>query len=124
MEKMERTSLQIEAAAAVICNTSGDIVKNGLRLFCPYCQVVEIHINGHLMLEMWRVGAIREAQCTKCRKRHHRITLNVPQGMSPEEFYRAIYPEGVNVPTAILELPIPKIRQKIALNSPQLSLFE
>ena len=121
---MERNSIQIEAAAAVICNTNGDIVENGLRRFCPHCQAVEIHINGTMMIDMWRVGGIREAQCTKCRKRHHTITLNVPQEMSPEEFYRAIYPEGANVPTAIRELPIPKIRQKRALGSPQLSLFD
>jgi len=116
--------LHIEPAAAVICDANSGIIHNGLRRVCPNCQCVAVHMNGPLMLDMWRVGAISEVQCTKCRQRHHTITLNVPLGMSPERFYRDIFPEGAIKPTAIRELPAVKPRQKRTAGIPQISLFE
>ena len=123
-QAMERDIVQIEATTAVICNTNGNIVENGLRRVCPHCQSVYLFQSGHQAIEIWRVGASGLWECTKCRKRHHSLTLSVPQNMSPKELYRTIFPEGATEPTAIRELPTPKIRQKRALNSPQLSLFD
>lgn len=55
----------------------GIIVKNGLRVVCPFCGEVT-------------VGAIERRECTKCRKQFHTIALTVPPDMTPEDFYSAV----------------------------------
>ena len=111
----------IEPSCAVHVDDKGGITS--LRRMCPHCHCVETHISGHLMVQMARVGAIFEAQCTKCRKRHKAITLNVPLTMSPEEFYRTIYPEGSTEVIAMQPIPPPKPKRKKSDNT-QISILE
>ena len=82
MKKVER-----EAASGVIYDESGEIVKNGLRVVCPYCGNIGLFHGHGGAVNIWTVGAIERRECTKCRKQFHTISLTVPADMTPEDFY-------------------------------------
>ena len=69
---------------------SGTIVKNGLRVVCPFCGEVGLHSGHGGSVNVWTVGAIERRQCTKCRKQFHTIAMTVPPNMTPEDFYSAV----------------------------------
>ncbi len=68
----------------------GIIVKNGLRVVCPFCGEVGLHHGHGGSVNVWTVGAIERRECTKCRKQFHTIALTVPPDMTPEDFYSAV----------------------------------
>ena len=68
----------------------GTIVKNGLRIVCPFCGEVGLHHGHGGSVNVWTVGAIERRECTKCRKQFHTIALTVPPDMTPEDFYSAV----------------------------------
>lgn len=68
----------------------GTIVKNGLRIVCPFCGEVGLHHGHGGSVNIWTVGAIERRECTKCRKQFHTIALTVPPDMTPEDFYSAV----------------------------------
>lgn len=68
----------------------GTIVKNGLRIVCPFCGEVGLHHGHSGSVNVWTVGAIERRECTKCRKQFHTIALTVPPDMTPEDFYSAV----------------------------------
>ena len=68
----------------------GTIVKNGLRIVCPFCGEVGLHHVHGGSVNVWTVGAIERRECTKCRKQFHTIALTVPPDMTPEDFYSAV----------------------------------
>lgn len=66
------------------------IVKNGLRVVCPYCGEIGIHHGHGGSVNIWTVGAVERRECTKCRKQFHTISLTVPPDMTPEGFYSSV----------------------------------
>ena len=44
----------------------GTIVKNGLRIVCPFCGEVGLHHGHGGSVNVWTVGAIERRGCTKC----------------------------------------------------------
>lgn len=68
----------------------GTIVKNGLRIVCPFCGEVGLHHGHGGSVNVWTVGAIERRECTKCRKQFHTIALTVPPDMTLEDFYSAV----------------------------------
>ena len=70
----------------VICE-DGKIVKNGLRVICPFCGEIGLSQGRGGSVNVWTVGAIERRECTKCRKQFHTIALTVPPEMTPEDFY-------------------------------------
>ena len=68
----------------------GTIVKNGLRVVCPFCGEVVLHHGHGGSVNVWTVGAIERRECTKCRKQFRTIALTVPPDMTPEDFYSAV----------------------------------
>jgi hypothetical protein len=68
----------------------GTIVKNGLRIVCPFCGEVGLHHGHGGSVNVWTVGAIERRECTKCRKQFHTIALTVPPDMTPEDFYSTV----------------------------------
>lgn len=68
----------------------GTIVKNGLRIVCPFCGEVGLHHGHGGSVNVWTVGAVERRECTKCRKQFHTIALTVPPDMTPEDFYSAV----------------------------------
>ncbi len=68
----------------------GTIVKNGLRIVCPFCGEVGLHHGHGGSVNVWTVGAIERRECTKCRKQFHTIALTVPPDMTTEDFYSAV----------------------------------
>lgn len=68
----------------------GTIVKNGLRIVCPFCGEVGLHHGHGGSVNVWTVGAIERRECTKCQKQFHTIALTVPPDMTPEDFYSAV----------------------------------
>lgn len=78
-----------ETTSGVIYD-GGTIVKNGLRIVCPFCGEVGLHHGHGGSVNVWTVGAIERRECTKCRKQFHTIALTVPPDMTPEDFYSAV----------------------------------
>lgn len=68
----------------------GTIVKNGLRVVCPFCGEIGLHSGHGGSVNVWTVGAIERRQCTKCRKQFHTIAMTVPPNITPEDFYSAV----------------------------------
>ena len=66
------------------------VVKNGLRVVCPYCGEIGIHHGHGGSVNIWTVGAVERRECTKCRKQFHTISLTVPPDMTPEDFYSSV----------------------------------
>ncbi len=78
-----------EATNAVIYD-GGTIVKNGLRVVCPFCGEAGLHHGHGGHINIWTVGAIERRQCTKCREQFTTIALTVPPDVTPEDFYSAV----------------------------------
>lgn len=74
---------------AVILEPDGSMTERGLRILCPHCGHVGVHM-GYGHVNIWSVGAEELRECTKCRKRFHMIRLTVLPGEDPREFYRRI----------------------------------
>ncbi len=79
-----------EATNGVIYGESGEIVKGGLRVVCPFCGEVGLHQGRGGSVNIWTVGAVERRECAKCRKQFHTLCMTVPPDMTPEEFYSEI----------------------------------
>lgn len=82
-------TVEVEKTNAVIYDPDGNI--KGINEMCPHCKKYKVFINDTVhFYHIWSVGAVKQWECNQCRKRFHTLTLAVPPGMTPEEFYQQI----------------------------------
>lgn len=82
--------LHKEPTNGVIYEPDGSICEHGLRIICPHCGEVGVHMGNGGAVNIWAVGAEELMECTKCRKQFSTITLTVPVRQRPVDFYKKV----------------------------------
>lgn len=74
--------------AVIVSKADGKIIRNGVHQRCPHCGAALMH--NHATVPIWNVGAVGRWECCKCRLKYNVLTIPVPVGYTPEEFYEKI----------------------------------
>lgn len=75
-----------------LVNQAGECVK--LLRRCPHCGMIDYRFSSQsatqALFKSWEVGGISKYVCGKCKKASYTLSLQVPQGMEPMEFYKKV----------------------------------